>query len=67
MKKDDNALNRAISYADMADALDKWFIKGQIDYKRYKTRKDALTMAFQIACAEYLTKRTELVCGKEER
>lgn len=65
MKKDDNALNRAISYADMADALDKWFIKGQIDYKRHKTTKDALTMAFQMACAEYLAKRTELVCGKE--
>ena len=59
-------LNNRITQTDMVNAVERWFIKGAIDYRKYKELKGALNTAFQMACSEYLTSKTELVCGKED-
>lgn len=63
MKKDDT-LNGKITYADMTDAVERWFIKGTIDYKKYEELRKSLALAFQIGCSEYLARMTKLVCGE---
>ena len=60
----DNTLNGKITYADMTDAIERWFLNGTIDHKKYKELKESLVFAFQVGCAEYLTRKTELICKK---
>ena len=63
MKKD-KTLSGKITYADMVDAIERWFINGTVDSKKYQELRESLAMAFQIGCAEYLTRKTELICKK---
>ena len=57
-------LNDRITQTDMVNAVERWFIRGAIDHTKYRELKDALTYAFQMACSEYLTRKTELICKK---
>lgn len=63
----DGTLNGKITYADMADALERWLINGNLDLPRYRELRDSLATAFQVGCAEYLTRRTEIVCGRKDK
>lgn len=63
MKKD-GSLNGKITYADMMDATERWFMNGTLSCDKYLEIKEALTLAFQMGCAEYLTRMTDLVCKK---
>lgn len=57
-------LNERMTFADMVQAVDKWYRDGAMPKTLRDNVKKALALAFQIACAEYLTNKTELVCGK---
>ncbi|MBR6626198.1 MAG: hypothetical protein IKL01_08360 [Mailhella sp.] len=61
---EDGTLNGKITYADMADALERWLVNGNIGRRKYEELRDALATAFQVGCAEYLARRTEIVCGR---
>lgn len=67
MTKDRKSLNDAITFTDMNEALERWFLKGDITRAQYKSAKEGLQLAFHLGCSDYLTKLTDEVCGKEGR
>lgn len=59
-----DSLKEKVTYADMERAAEKWFMEGALPASIYCRMKETLPLAFRIAVSEYLTAKTETVCGR---
>ena len=59
-----NSLKEKVTYADMERAVAKWFMESALPASIYDRMKETLPLAFRIAVSEYLTAKTETVCGR---